>query len=321
MDRNRNVHEYEDIKQACINENLPEINVTQQVMNRITVNKGRSHLFLKKTMRGTTALGGAFALILLVSVSAYAASEYIQLYNREGVVKVKHVALDETAAGTAVTYSPYAAQAQKFAQPGELIAYYVNSNSTSTSVEPRLHFEYKEQPIPSYSDFLKEIKRTGAPLLPESVMGYSFEYGKINPEFPTNDVYKKAPYYQEVYSDLRDQATKASSRETVFMRSVPWLEPSSISGVYSQGNAQFGISATLMNGENMVVEQKKENTTDKFTVAGIEIVYNSVKKESVGYHYLNWYNEEQDAFYTLTSTGDKNLTKEQLLKLAEELLK
>lgn len=321
MDRHRNVHEYEDIKQASTNENMPEIDVTQQVMSRITLNEGRSHLFLKKTMRGTTALGGALALILLVSVSVYAASEYIQLHNREGIVKVKHVAPDETAAGTVITYDQYAAQAQEFAQPGELIAYYASSNNTSTSAAPRLHFAYKEQPISSYSDFLKEIKRTGAPILPVSVMGYSFEYGKVNPEFPTDDVQKKDPYYQELYSDLRDQATKASSREKVFMKSIPWSEPSNISGVYSQGKAQIGISATLMNGGNMIVEQKKENTTDKITVAGIEVVYNSVKKEAVSYHYLSWYNEEQDAFYTLTSFGDRHLTKEQFLELSGELLK
>jgi hypothetical protein len=35
---------------------------------------------------------------------------------------------------------------------------------------------------------------------------------------------------------------------------------------------------------------------------------------------INWYNEKQDAFYTLTSYGERILTKEQFLQLARELL-
>ncbi|WP_410771459.1 hypothetical protein [Fontibacillus sp. BL9] len=321
MERTRIAHEYEDIKQASINEVMPEIDVTRQVMNRITEIEDRRHSFLKKTLRGTTALGGVLALILLVSVSAYAASEYIQLRNRDGVVKVQHVASGETAAGTATAYDKYAVQAQNFAQPGQLIAYYIKSGSISGSPEPDLRFEYKEQRISSYSDFMKEIKRTGAPDLPETAMDYSFDYGKVSPKFPTSDEQKKDSFYREVYSDLKDQAAKASSGEKVFMKTIPWSEPSSINGIYSKGNAHIGISATLMHGGNMVVEQEKDNTTDKVTVAGTEVVFNSVNKDSITYHYLNWYNEKQDAYYTLSSFGDKRLTKEQFLQLAEELLK
>ncbi|MCZ1268710.1 hypothetical protein PTQ21_23055 [Paenibacillus marchantiae] len=321
MERNRVAHEYQDLKQALSNERMPEIDVTCQVMRRISLIEGRRHSVLKKTTRSTVAMGGMLALILLISVSAYAASEYIQLITRDGVVKVQHVASDEPATGTANVYDYSAAQVQDFAKPGELIAFFVKSDRISEITELGLRFEYKEQQITSYSDFLKEIKRTGAPNLPLTAMGYSFEYGKINPKFPTIDVQKKDSYYQKVYSDLRVQAAKSSSGQKVFMKTVPWSEPLSISGIYSKGKAHIGISVILMNGGNMVVEQEKENSTDKILVAGTEVVYNNMKKNAVSYHYLNWYNEEQDAYYTLSSFGDKELTKAQFLQLAGELLR
>ncbi|MEK3864161.1 hypothetical protein MHH60_11845 [Paenibacillus sp. FSL H7-0716] len=69
------------------------------------------------------------------------------------------------------------------------------------------------------------------------------------------------------------------------------------------------------------MEQTPENQANKLTVAGTEVIYNKVVREEVSYDYLNWYNERQDAYYTLTSYGDKILNKEQFLQLAEELLK
>jgi len=60
---------------------------------------------------------------------------------------------------------------------------------------------------------------------------------------------------------------------------------------------------------------------NKAGALGTEVIYNKVVKEEVSYDYLNWYNEKQDAYYTLTSYGDKTLTEEQFLQLAGELLK
>lgn len=76
-----------------------------------------------------------------------------------------------------------------------------------------------------------------------------------------------------------------------------------------------------MHGGKVFVEQTSENQANKLTVAGTDVIYNKVVREEVSYDYLNWYNEKQDAYYTLTSYGDKILTKEQFLQLAEELLK
>lgn len=320
MERTTISDEYQDVIYASAgNELLGEIDVEEKVMGRIQGISDRKRSFSLKTMNKTTAVASMLALFLMISVTAYAASEYIQIRNSEGVVKVQHVAPNESA-GVA-SYDKYAQQADTFAKPGELIAYLLNNKAGAEGMATELQFKYKEQRIGAYSDFLKEIKRTGAPMLPALAAGYAFEDGVINPNYPITDADKKSSLYQETLRDLTVQANKEEGSGKLFMKAIPWSEPGWISATYSKDNAYIVISASIMHGGKMFVEQEPENQADKIIVAGTEVIYNKVVKEEVSYDYLNWYNEKQDAYYTLSSYGDKILTKEQFLQLAGELLK
>jgi hypothetical protein len=320
MERTTISDEYQDIIYASAgNELLGKIDVEEKVMGRIHGISSRKRAFSLRMMNKTTAIASMLALFLLISVTAYAASEYIQIRNSEGVVKVQHVAPNESA-GVA-SYDKYAQQADTFAKPGELIAYLMNNKAGAEGMATELQFKYKEQRIGVYSDFLKEIKRTEAPMLPAMASGYAFKYGVIYPNYPTTDADKKSSRYQETLQDLTAQVNKEKGSHNIFMKPIPWSEPGWISAIYSKNNAFIGISATIMHGGKVFVEQEPENQADKIVVAGTEVVYNKVVKKEVSYDYLNWYNEKQDAYYTLTSYGDKILTKEQFLQVAGELLK
>jgi hypothetical protein len=320
MGRTRISDEYQDIICDSVgNEQLAQIDVEEQVMGRISDRRGRKRLFSLRVMNKTTAVASMLSLFLLISVTAYAASEYIQIRNSEGVVKVQHVAPDESA--ERASYNKYEQQAEAFAKPGELIAYLMKNKAGAGGLAVELQFKYKEQRIVAYSDFLKEIKRTGAPVLPETAVGYAFQYGTINANYPTTDTARQSSLYKKTLNDLTAQANEDKGSNNLFMKAIPWSEPGWISATYSKNNAFIGITANIMHGGKVFVEQEPENQANKITVAGTEVVYNDVVKESVSYHYLNWYNEKQDAYYTLTSYGDKILTKEQLLQLAGELLK
>lgn len=320
MERTTLNREYQDIRCASAsNQQLGEIDVEEQVMGRISDITIRKRLFSLRMMNKTTAVASTLILFLFISVTAYAASEYIQIRNSEGVVKVQHVAPNESA--EKASYDKYAQQAQAFAKPGELIAYLVKNRAEAGGLATELQFQYKERRIEEYSDFLKEIKRTGAPELPATAAGYAFKYGAVNPTYPTTDDDKKSSLYKENLQELTTQANMDKGNSKLFMKAIPWTKPGWISVTYSKNNAYIGISASIMNGGKMFVEQELENQANKITVAGTEVIYNKVVKENVSYDYLNWYNEEQDAYYILTSYGDKILTKEQFLQLAEELLK
>ncbi|WP_054943197.1 hypothetical protein [Paenibacillus ihuae] len=315
---------YQDIREAAAREEqLPSINVTEQVMARVRgmeqVRSGRGISFAGRT----AATSGLLVLLLLITVTAYAASEYIQIRNKEGVVKVQHLAESQMPQGGGISsYSKYEQKLMNFAEPGEQIVYYVRGEPISEGTGSLLQFAYKEQKITDYSAFLKQMETKHSPvILPETAGGYAFKYGKVNPLYPPKAERDSNPVYSQALHELIGEA-KQDKKRNLFMKILPWTETGYVSAEYTKQGAIVGISAYLMNGGNMTVYQQPEQQAEKLEVDGRELIYNHVvRPEVVTYHYLNWYNEGQDTYFMLTTYGDRALTKEQLLKLAGELMK
>lgn len=314
---------YQDIREAAVHEEqLPGINVTEQVMARVReLELGRSPRGIRFAGK-TAATSGILILLLLITVTAYAASEYIQIRNKAGVVKVQHLAPDLKPQGGASSYYKYEQKLMNFAQPGEQIVYYVRGEPVSEGTGSLLQFAYKEQKITDYSAFLGQLKTKNSPiLLPETAGGYAFKYGRLEPLYPLKKEQDSNPVYSQTLRELMDEA-KQDKKRNLFMKVLPWTETGAVSAEYTRQGAIVGIYAYLMNGGNMTVYQEPENQVEELKVDGREVIYNHVVRPGVvTYHYLNWYNEDQDAYYMLTTYGDRELTKEQLLKLAGELMK
>ncbi|KAI7263955.1 hypothetical protein KC345_g8984, partial [Hortaea werneckii] len=298
-------NEYQDIKAAAAGEEqLPRIEVTGRVMSRI---RG---LEQKRGLNG-------------IRFAAYAASEYIQIRNKEGVVKVQHYAPDLKPQGTAPYYK-YAWKLMDFAKPGELIAYFVRGEKLPEEAESALQFTGKELRLTDYPAFLGEMNKLKTPVLPKEAGGYVLKYGTIYPASPTDKEYGENPLYRQTLNELIAEARQDTGRN-LFMKAIPWTEAASVSGKYTKQGAVIEIGVTLLHGGGMQVFQEPESKVEKLKAEGREIIYNFVSrpdiKPDLSYHYLNWYNERQDAYYTVTTYGDRQLTKEQLLDLAGELIK
>jgi hypothetical protein len=65
----------------------------------------------------TAAISGMLVMLLITVTAAYAASEYIQIRNKEGVVKVQHYA-ENPNPGPPAPYYKYAWKLMDFAKPG-----------------------------------------------------------------------------------------------------------------------------------------------------------------------------------------------------------
>ncbi|WP_150275376.1 hypothetical protein [Paenibacillus tepidiphilus] len=318
--------EYEDIMEAAGRaEQLPRIEVTRQVMGRIAALEAGRTRRGPRLMGKTAAAAGMLTMLLLVTVTAYAATEYIQIRNSAGKVKVQHVQDDtgwpkigpdnpENSSG-----NPYEWKVQSLAKPGELMAYYVRGTEPSTP-ESALQFSYKEQRLTDYSAFIKEMKRTGAPLLPQQAGGYAFKYGGVYANHPGTAELESDPVYRQALSELVGEARTDKTRN-LFVKAVPWSKAAGVNATYTKGGAVVGILATPLNGANIQVGQKAETTAEIIEVEGREVVYNHTVRPEVSYHYLNWYNEKQDHYYTVSTYGDRELSKEQLLQLAGELIR
>ncbi|MNB82771.1 hypothetical protein D3C75_295870 [compost metagenome] len=317
---------HQDIKGAAVHEELlPGINVTDQVMTRIRemepVRRRSGIRFAGKT----AATSGMLVVTLLIAASAYAASEYIQVRNKAGEVKIQHFVNTETeeerlAKGVS-SYYKYEQKLMNFAKPGEQVAYFVRGEPVSEGTGSRLQLAYKEERITEYSAFLNQMKAKSSPLvLPETAGGYDFKYGVLQPLYPTVDARNNDPAYQQALSEMTGEAQKDKTRN-LFMKVIPWTETGALSAQYMKGGAFINLSAFMMNGGNMTVPQKPADKAEKINVEGREVIYNYVDYQPKSFFYLTWYNEPEDAYIQLNSWGDRVLTKEKLLELAGELIK
>lgn len=317
---------YQDIKAAAVHEDLlPGINVTDQVMARIReiepVRRRSGIRFAGKT----AATSGMLVVTLLIAASAYAASEYIQIRNKAGEVKIQHFENTETeeewlAKGVS-SYSKYEQKLMNFAKPGEQLVYFVRGEPISEGTGRLLQFAYKEERITAYAAFLSQMKAKSSPLiLPETAGGYDFKYGEVRPLYPAKDVTDYDPVYQQALDELIGEAKKDKTRN-LFMKVMPWTETGSLSVQYRKGGAYINLSAFMMNGGNMTVPQKPADKAEKINVGGREVIYNYIDYQPKSFFFLTWYNEPKDAYVQLSSWGDRVLTKEQLLELAGELIK
>ncbi len=321
MERTTNAPEYEDLIGATGPGSVPNIDVTAQVMGRVLAWESRRRpAWSGGFARKSVLLGSVATFVLLLSVTAYAASEYFQIRDKAGKVKVQYVP-EANGTITDPPYDKYEAQAQQLARskPGELIVYYIKDKPGASGSE-ELSFAFKPKRLTAYEDFAAEVARTGGPLLPKTAFGYAFEYGTVFARFPTSDEDKRSDGYRQMLAELQGKASEAADGERLFTMTVPWNEPISIDGTYTSGGAHIGIHTIPMHEADMSVIQVVENTPNKLTIGDTTVVYVDATRSEVSYDYLTWYDESRDAYYRLTSYGDRTLTKDQYLKLAEEII-
>lgn len=257
-------------------------------------------------------------------------------YGRQSLIAAIYIA----------SYNKYEQQALAAAKPGELMAYYVTgkkeipTRATSTNAAspqaapmPALYFAYKERLYTEYDRFLQEMKRVGTPILPEQAGEYIFDVGRVGPRhnaYYTANTDASNTVEVLARATLAELMTKAHQAPDgqIFMKPIAWTEPGFFEGTYtSKRGDHVGISAVFLSGDKVQVYQEKGNSPDVIQVAGRSVIYNDVmtdisntRNEWVTYHYLNWYNEQQDAYYTISTYGDHTLDKAGLLELARELI-
>jgi len=294
-----------------VRQDIPVIDVTDRVMNRIAGSVPRRPS-LARAMRSSTALASLFAVLLIVSVTAYATSEYIQIRNKAGDIKVQYV--PPTARITDNPYEKYFIQAREFAKPGELVAFYAK-DAIDLPLGP-LQFHSQQERLNSYAEFGEAAERVGSRKFPLTLGGYTFEYGEITPAAPMIGT----KLYLDTLEDLKDRASRAPEGEDVVMQAVPWTDASRVSAVYSNGESYVSVFSHFLNGMDVYVEQTDGDKTEKITIAGTEVVYNGFEKEHSSNGYMSWYDEDQDAYYTLINHKGGGVDKEKFLELAREWL-
>ena len=304
--------------------------VMEQVYQRAKPKKG---LIVK--MRLQPRITASIMILLFVlgaSVTGYAASQYLEFRNSKGDVVLNTTKTPaETGASQTYTstYTQWNEEVIDRLQPGEYAAYYVKDDSMNqrNPSNPVL-FAYKPTELSSFSSLQDEIKRTEAPLfsnpthLPD---GYQFEFGYVYPVTAYPGMMTKKEY-RSLTDKLMQQAKAAPEGENLFIQRLSWDKSDSSFARYARGNDYVNITVTKYTSEvtKTTIMQNEQDSAEQLTIKGTKAYYIRASEASkpleAGKNRLGWLDEKRRLHYNISDNQDSPLSKEDLVKIAEDLL-
>ncbi|MEC0128255.1 hypothetical protein [Paenibacillus pabuli] len=314
---------------------LQDIDVTDKVMARVhKLGLRKRGMDARTRMRPRIAVTGLTALLVLgVSVTGYATSQYVEFLNQKGEVVLKTAAAKEpTDFVTKYTnrLGVYTEQVKDQLQPGEYAAYYVKDDliNSADKLNP-IKFEYKWVEHRNFSSFQDEMTRTQAPVLtalthlPE---GYQFDYGYVYPaDMFTNHL--EDPSYLKLADDLIRQSESSLEEERLFIQKLNWDKADFSLARYVKGKNYVNVTATrLLPDSKLTIFQGHQAKSEKLNIQGMEAYYiqsdqsSDQQTDSGTHHRIGWRDEHNHLLYEIYDNADSSLRKEDLVRMAEDLL-
>ncbi|CAM3242754.1 DUF4367 domain-containing protein [Paenibacillus taichungensis] len=333
------------LQRTSQNENLKEMDllneeefrnfdVTDKVMTR--VRKLAAHkrgLDARARIRHRVVVPGLTAMFVLgVSVTGYAASQYIEFLNNKGEV-VLNTAVVKEPTDFVTNYTNrlgfYTNQIKEQLQPGDYVAYYLKDEliNNADKLNP-VKFEYKWIEYSNFSSLQAEITRTQAPVLKSIThlpQGYQFDYGYVYPaDLYTNHLADAA--YLKLTDELKRQAESSSDGQRVYIQKLNWNKADFSLARYVKGKNVVTVTATRIFPDSKVtIFQDDQAKAEKLNIQGNEVYYiqsdnRDRETNSVTYHRIGWRDDHNQLLYEISNNADSNLGKEDLVKIAEEML-
>ncbi|KOS00562.1 MULTISPECIES: DUF4367 domain-containing protein [Paenibacillus] len=310
---------------------IQAFDVSDKVMEQVyQKSKPKKGFIVKMRLRPRiTAPIMILLFVLGVSVTGYAASQYLEFRNSKGEV-VLSTAKTPTQTDASKTYtSTYAQWNEKVKdrlQPGEYAAYYVKDDSINQSNS--ILFAYKPNELSGFSSLQDEIKRTEAPLFRNPThlpAGYQFDFGYVYPVAAYPEMMDKKEY-QALTDKLMHQAKTAPKGENLFIQKLSWNKSGSSLARYARGNDYVNIIVTKYAPEatKTIIMQNEQDSAEELMIKGTKAYYIRASETStpleVGKNRLGWLDEKRRLHYNISDNQDSPLSKEDLVKIAEDLL-
>lgn len=307
--------------------------ITDKVMAQISGESSRTgdtKAAGKLRMRKSFAVPAMVAACVLgLSVTGYAASQFLELRGGNGKVVVNTVqapAASEESATYTQLWNQYYQEVKDSLQPGEYAAYYVKDEiiNQADEVNP-VKFAYQEARFNSFTGLQAEIARTDAPELsaPSAIPdGYTFAYGYVYPKQSYPDGLKD-PEYRAIAEGLIRQADKAADSQKLFIRKLDWSQADFTFAQYSKGEHTLTITVRQSGPEVMLtnVMQSEQDTAEKLSIHGTEAYYikSSANSPSGKSNHLGWLDESKHLFYQIYDDPGSPLSKADLEQVAASL--
>ncbi|MFM9278027.1 DUF4367 domain-containing protein [Paenibacillus jiagnxiensis] len=308
--------------------------VTDKVMTRV---HQKSRLQPGWTARKRLRHGIAIPVMLLIfvvglSVTGYAASQYLEFRNSKGDVILNTETTEEKSEFLkkyTQLFGMYEQLAQDQLQPGEYAAYYVKDDFMNSADKTNpVKFVYKWPEISSFSGLQDEIKRTRAPALnniSHLPNGYHFDFGYAYPAYMFPKPAKMAEY-RALTDELVRKAESAPAGEKVFVKKLNWSKADFTLAKYVKGHDYISVMVHTLDpaSKKMTVFLDEQDSAEKLRIHGTEVFYISSDETgqtaSASKNRLGWRDDSKHLYYEIFDNQDSELTKKDLVKIAEDLL-
>jgi len=323
----------DQIKELLIKQEPDDIDVRLSVMNRVReIHERRSGTNRVRHRTGVIVTIGCIILVLS-SLTGYAASRYVQLMNSKGevIVETKEI-IEDQYTPHAKTYekllTEYKKRVQAKLKPGELVAYYIHDDTLNAYNADKVKSEYKPIIYSSYAELRKQLEITSGPLLAEPEylpIGYSFKEGKL-----FNSVTEGEASWQNLKKlepEFIQMAESSTSSAKLFIKPLSWNKSESAKVIYSNGKDTIDINAFRRekHPSSVITKYPKGVSVEKLTASGQEMVYMEVetaKADTVHYkHKLEWLDEEAEIYYSIFDNPDSALSKSEFIRFAGSMVK
>jgi hypothetical protein len=310
---------------ATANDYFRSIEVTEKVMKRISRLDGGQVRKGYKPIKRTALLTALTTLILLVSATAYATTEFLQIRNAAGWTIVK----TENWPPTPDTkmwrlISEYDKRVRAALQPGEIVAYYINDEAINAYDKPnKLKYAWESVKYTDYADYMKAMKRDSAPrltqpgYLPE---GFAYSYGEFSPKYSLPGDKGNSEYKQIMELFIKKAMTSHDDdNDKLFIEPLKWTKSMQAALYYSKGKTEISLQATKTIG--LGLNQPDGSKAEKVTIKGQETIY--VHKGSASTFFTNqigWFDEKMSIAYYIADTSESNLTREEFLRIAKSMI-
>jgi len=306
-----NLRSTDEIKEAFESINLPEIDVSDSVINSIK-NIKRHNPEKKKVFAISLA---AAALFLLAS--AFATVNIWILKDKNNNIILRYQEFNEE------NQKPFDIDSDlellnliNNLEPGKAIVYY-------DARQPRPSYSNDAEVIVTYS---KPVKYTDIDMLiaeagidfatPSSFpAGYAFAEGDIT--------FDPLPLDPEMFSKLKEEAM-SNGKNIASIECETSSKARSVSLVYKNMNKEFRLHLTVFQGENLYADELKHSTFEKMTLNNTEILYvekeDDIKEIIMRELYPNWESKVETSSYIHYTISSKDLSKEELLNIVRSMI-
>ncbi|MNW47751.1 hypothetical protein D3C74_250940 [compost metagenome] len=324
----------ETLRGLIIKEELDPIDVRLNVMERVReIHERRSS---QKTVRHRTGAIVTISclIIVLTSLTGYAASRYVQILNSKGevVVETKEIREDQ--------YTPYAKthhnllseyreHIQDQLKPGELVAYYVHDDTLNAYEQAnKVKTEFKPIVYSSYTELMKQLEIKSGPLLSEPKylpQGYSFAEGKLFASVTDGEA--SLENLKKLEPEFIQMAESSTSGAKLFIKPLTWSKAGSAKVIYSNGKDTIDIIAfeRKKHPSSVITKHPKGVSVEKLTAGGQEMVYmeaSAAAADEVFYkHKLEWLDEKAEIFYSVFDNPESTLSKSEFIRIVGSMVK